>query len=169
MKREEDLFQLIHSLGKHEKRFFKLTVSMEKGDKQYLRLFDMISEQSEYNAEAISKELGLNKNVLAVQKNYLQGLLLERMAALHSTPGTDIKKLLLQADYLYSKGLYLHHKKILDKAKKQARSFEMGNQLLEILHMEHTLAWKNQDLEHAARVIEEEKELLERFTSSCCE
>ena len=164
MRSQEELFQLIHSLGKHEKRFFKLSASAEKGEKQYLHLFDIIARQSEYNADEICRELEINKNVLAVQKNYLQKLILECMTSLYSNHGIEVKKLLLQAEFLYSKGLYNHHKKILEKAKKLANHFEMRNQLLEILHMEHTLAWKNQNLLNAGKAIEEEKEILEQFS-----
>ena len=165
MRPQEDLFQLIHSLGKHEKRFFKLSASKGKGEKQYMQLFDSIVRQSEYNAEEICRKLGINKNVLAVQKNYLQGLLLDCMTSLHSSHGTEVKKLILQADFLFSKGLYGHHQKILGKAKKLAQHFEMGNHLLEILQMEHMLAWKNQDLLHAASAIEEEKKILEKLNN----
>lgn len=158
MKRTEELFQLIHSLDKHEKRHFKLSASTEKGEKQYMRMFDIIARQSEYNEQEILDELQIGKNVLAFQKNYLQRLILSKIAALSSTKRAEVRNLLTQADILFNKALYSQHLKILKKAKQIAKDFDLKNYLLEISTMEHTLAWRNQTLPEAEAALDQKKE-----------
>jgi len=51
MKPSNELFDLIKSLSKSEKRFFKLQSSLQSGDKNYVRLFDCIDRMEEYDEE----------------------------------------------------------------------------------------------------------------------
>ena len=53
----EELFQLIKSLSKQEKRYFKLYASRHViGEKnKYVQLFDAIDKQAAYNEEKIKK------------------------------------------------------------------------------------------------------------------
>jgi len=44
MKPSTELFDLIKSLSKSEKRFFKLSSSLQTGDKNYLKIFDAIDK-----------------------------------------------------------------------------------------------------------------------------
>jgi hypothetical protein len=53
MKPSNELFELIKSLTKSEKRFFKLQSSLQSGDKNYIRLFDTIDKMSEYDEEEV--------------------------------------------------------------------------------------------------------------------
>ena len=161
MKQTEELFQLIRSLGKHEKRFFKLFASIEEGDHIYMTIFDLIDKQKKYDEEAIVKQLGIQKNVFAVQKHYLFNLLLSRIAILHSSKESELRMLLTQADILYKKGLYPSCEKLLNKAKARATHLDMYGMLLEVLRMQHLNAWRKPDLNEAGRIIEEEKKVLE--------
>jgi len=163
MKRTEELFQLIHSLDKHEKRFFKLSASIEGGEKQYMQMFDIIARQSAYDEKEILSELKISKNLLAFQKNYLQRLILNKIAFLHSTKKTDVRFLLKQTDILKEKGLYSLHIKYLRKAKEQATQYDMHTILLEIAGTEHALAWKDQRLDDADKAIEEKKKIIENI------
>ena len=49
MKHSDILFDLIKSLHKSEKRFFKLLGGLQQGDKNYLRLFDAMEKQPQYD------------------------------------------------------------------------------------------------------------------------
>ena len=164
MKRTEELFSLIHSLDKHEKRFFKLSASIESGEKQYMQMFDIIAGQSVYDEKEIIGTLRISKNLLAFQKNYLQRLILNRIAFLHSTKKTDVLFLLKQAEILKNKGLYPQHLKTLKKIKEVAHEFDMHGSLLEVAGIEHSLAWKDQRHDDAAKAIEEKKKIIERLT-----
>ena len=77
MKKAPDLFHLIKSLNKSEKRYFKLSVSIQQGEKNYLRLFDVIDKQEIYNEKEIkthfSGEVFIRQ--LDVTKNYLYKVL----------------------------------------------------------------------------------------------
>ena len=55
MKPSNELFDLIQSLTKSEKRFFKLHSSLQSGDKNYLRLFDAIDRMKEYDETSLKK------------------------------------------------------------------------------------------------------------------
>ena len=57
MKKESDLFALIHSLTGHEKRYFKIYASKHvMGEKNnYLKLFDFLCKQKEYEEEDVYK------------------------------------------------------------------------------------------------------------------
>ncbi len=158
MKRTEELFSLIHSLNKHEKRFFKLSASIESGEKQYMQMFDIIAHQSVYDEKEILAKLKITKNVLSFQKNYLQRLILNKIASLSSSKRAQVRNLLTQADILFNKGLYSLHHKLLKKAKELAKQNDLNDYLLEISTMEHTLAWRNQQLPEAAKALEEKKE-----------
>ena len=163
MKRTEELFSLIHSLDKHEKRFFKLSASIEGGEKQYMKMFDIIAKQSAYDEKEIINTLRISKNLMAFQKNYLQRLILNRIAFLHSTKKNNVKFLLAQAEILKNKGLYSLHIKTLKKAKELAHTLDMHGSLLDIAGMEHALAWKDQRLDDAGKAIQEKKKILERL------
>ena len=165
MKQAEDLFQLIHSLEKHEKRFFKLFASIEEGDHSYMKIFDLIDKQKVYDEAAIQKQFGIQKNVFAVQKHYLFHLILNRITLLHSSKESQLRMFLTQADILYKKGLYSSYEKLLRKSKSRAVHLEMYGVLLEILRMEHINAWRKADLKEAELVIEEEKKILALFNN----
>ena len=44
MKPSSELFDLISTLTKSEKRFFKMQSSLQSGDKNYVRLFDLVEK-----------------------------------------------------------------------------------------------------------------------------
>ncbi len=165
MKHSDELFQLIHSLEKHEKRFFKLFASIEEGDHAYLKIFDLIEKQKEYDEEQVVKQLGIQKNVFAVQKHFLFNLILNRVALLHSSKESDLRSVLTQTDILNKKGLFQSCEKLLRKAKAQAYEKESYGLLLEILRMLHINAWRKPNLIEADEIIEEEKKILALFNN----
>ena len=56
--KSDQLFKLIHSLSKGEKRFFKIYTTRinPTGDKKFLRLFDAIEKQEMYDEDAILRK-----------------------------------------------------------------------------------------------------------------
>lgn len=52
------LHELIHALSQNEKRYFKLQSSLmfERNDKRFVKLFDIISNQKEYNEELVKQK-----------------------------------------------------------------------------------------------------------------
>ena len=73
MKPSNNLFLLIKSMTMSEKRFFKLYSSSGSGDKIYLKLFDALEKQQQYDEASIKKIFGREAFIkqLTFTKNYL--------------------------------------------------------------------------------------------------
>ncbi|MEX2336085.1 MAG: hypothetical protein WD555_02300, partial [Fulvivirga sp.] len=56
--KSDALFNLIKSLKKSEKRYFRIMVSHDErnGGRKYIRLFDLIDEQPEFDEEGLLKK-----------------------------------------------------------------------------------------------------------------
>ena len=137
-KASSNLFELIKSLNKSEKRYFKVfssrhTIGDENG---YIKLFDYIDKMDDYDEEKVfahfkGKAL-LNK--FSITKARLYANILKSLDTFHSTSSIDaqIFRSIHSAEILYNKGLYKQSEKILNSAEKQARKHENFNLLLEI-------------------------------------
>jgi hypothetical protein len=134
----EQLHRLIKSLSKSEKRYFSLYASRHTlGDKNnYLKLFEAIDKQTEYDEDAIMhqfrKEAFVKK--FSIAKARLYDTILDSLDAFHANSSIDaqLKKDLHCAEILYKKTLYDQCAKLLSSAKKTAARFERHSSLLEI-------------------------------------
>lgn len=137
-KASDQLFQLIKSLNKSEKRYFNLYASRHTlGEKNnYVILFEAIDKQTEYNEEAIlkqfKKEAFINK--FSITKARLYDVILDSLTAFHSASSIDaqLKRDLHCAEILYKKTLYEQCAKMLTSTKKVATRYERHSSLLEI-------------------------------------
>jgi len=143
MKPSNDLFDLIKSLTKSEKRFFKLSSSLQSGKKNYLKIFDVIDKQNEYDEDAIKKAY---KNKRFVQhfpseKNHLYKLILKSLRAYKSdnTINSILQQEIKNIEILYHKALYKEANKFLQRAKKKANEHEKFYYLYELLLWEKIL------------------------------
>ncbi len=123
------LFDLIKSLDKSEKRYFKLHSSKYKGDdNQYQKVFDAIDSQEDYDEEALKKKFKKEKFVkqFHVIKNYLYNLILDSLWTFHSGKNTNqqISELIDKSEVLTEKGLFHQSLKLLQKAAKYAEKKE---------------------------------------------
>jgi len=140
-----ELFDLIHSLSGVEKSYFKKFAGLHiKGEKNnYVRLFDEIVKQKEYNEEAVKKNLSDRAFIkrLAPEKIYLQNLILKSLRLFHSQRSIDfILRQKVDYAYLYTdKGLYTQAAKLLTKAKIQAQKHEFFLLLADIIIAENKL------------------------------
>ncbi len=166
-----DLFELIHSLTRQEKRYFKLYASRHIIGKQnnYVQLFDAIDQQDTYDEDAIRQQFAgaAFLRQLHVAKNYLQNLILTSLRNFHESRSGDPFRLALRnAQLLFDKGLYKQSEKALKKARQHATEEENFLQLLEAYRWEHQIAHSSNDyswLEHYAQEgIQQEFDLLER-------
>ncbi|MEL6867440.1 MAG: hypothetical protein AAFP19_23645, partial [Bacteroidota bacterium] len=138
----DDLFQLIQSMSKQEKRYFKLQASMHrsKGNNNYLRLFEAIDRQTAYDEDKIRKKFEGEAFLrqLHVAKNYLYKLIINSLRLYQEAHNEDKFPLLMRnAQILYSKGLYKQSEKMLEKARKLALENERYLQLLEVFRWKH--------------------------------
>ncbi len=142
MKVSDDLFSLIQSLEKQEKRYFKLYLS--KGgaglNQNMIDLFNEIDKQKVYDEERIKKKFKTQSFIkqLHVAKNRLYQAVLKSLDAYYAEASTEgkLQRLIHQAEILYEKGLRTQCKKRLDKAKKIAIQEEAFLYVLKILQLE---------------------------------
>ncbi len=145
MRASDSLFQLIKSMGKAEKGYFKKYASMHTiGEKNnYVKLFDAIEKQAAksdvYNEEKIKKSFN-DKFVrqMPVVKNYLYKVILESLQLFNSESRVErqVRDLTEQYDILSGKNLYKQAGELLKKAKKTAIENELFPELMRILARE---------------------------------
>lgn len=138
MAKKENLFLLIKSLTKAEKRYFKLFTF--KGEKQksnnYLQLFEAIDKQACYDEAAIKKQFAQYTFVkqLHVTKNYLSQLILKSLRNFHSklSKESELRDLLKDIEILFYKQLYGQCQGVINKAYQIAQEYEYLPILLDI-------------------------------------
>lgn len=126
-----DLFKLIHSLTKSEKRYFKLFTRIHvKGEENnYIKLFDAIEAQTVYNEEKIKKKFKGEHFIsyLPVEKVQLYNLII-RSLIVYGNKGdveTELGDDLSAIKILFRKGFYEQANKIAEKAKSIAIKNEL--------------------------------------------
>ena len=137
---KDNLFVLVKSLSKSEKRQFKLYVGRlgVNEDSKFLLLFNVLDKMAEYDEQVILKKGIVKKQQLSNLKAHLykQVLISLRLNPLHQNIRVQIREQLDFATILYHKGLYKQSLKILDKAKNLAINYEEKNVAYEILELE---------------------------------
>src|ERR1035437_5020963 len=176
MRPSDHLFDLIRSLNPSEKRHFSLYAHRHivGEENNYLKLFDAIDKQQEYDEVALKKKFSHEKFVqqIHVAKNYLYSLILKSLNEYHSADSSNIqlRELLNSAEILFGKGLYKQSSKILSKIKEKAYRYEKQISILEVIVLENKIAFALQDMEVAKKVIsqgaKEEEQLLEAYHNS---
>jgi hypothetical protein len=154
----DELFQLIKSLDKSEKRLFKLHVKRVSGtdDLKVLSLFDALDGMTDYDEDKLlRKNPSIQKQQLSNMKAYLYKQLLSSLT--HSSPDieTQLSEQIMHARLLYNKGLYMQSLKILDKVKAIAKSNNQSTYRLQALIFE-----KKIEAMHITRSIEGKAEEL---------
>lgn len=143
MKPSTNLFDLIKSLSKSEKRFFKLSSSLQSGDKNYMRLFDEIEKQEYYDEEEI-KETFKNETFikhLPSEKSHLYKLILKSLRGFHADNSISsiLKQEIKNIEILYNKALFKECRKFLKRAKIKAKEYEKFYYWFELISWEKRL------------------------------
>lgn len=148
MKPSTDLFDLIKSLTGSEKRYFRLSTSLQQGNKEYLKLFDAIDSQKVYDEKAIKlrfkKESGL-KNI-TFTKNYLHKLIFRSLNSFNEERSIDsqLTNILNRCRILLDKGLIKQYFKTVKLGKQLAVKHERFSFILEFLEIERQLTKKEE-------------------------
>lgn len=152
-----ELFDLIKSLNKSKKRYFKVFASRHiiGEENKYVKLFDMIDRQSIYNEKKILKKADITKQQLDNWKRYLYELILRSMDIYTADDNAEktIKKLLRHAEILSQTGLYAQCINLLAKAKQLAAKYEYFLLVYEILSLEETTFRKMYDVKNFSNYI----------------
>ena len=138
-----DLFILIKSMDKNERRYFKLNSELQKGNKTYIELFTQLSKESTYN-EKLFKEKHKGKRFIknfAYNKNHLYTLLIRSLTNYSHTSTADgkIHAMIAECWILFNKAMYQRYFRALARAKKFAYRHEKFGYLLQILDMERII------------------------------
>lgn len=143
MKPSNELFDLIKSLSKSEKRFFKLSSSLQSGSKNYLKIFDAVDKQKTYDEESIKNQFRKETFIkhFPSEKNHLYKLILKSLRSYHADNSISsiLKQELKNVEILYKKALFRECNKFLSRAKKLAREHEKFYYLFECITWEKTL------------------------------
>ena len=172
-KNSDQLFQLIQSLNKGEKRHFKLYASRHKGGEnaKFLKLFDLINNQTNFNeAKILAKDKALKPSQLPNLKQNLYKQIMASLRMLHS--GNDItlsiREIIDNATILYNRCLYQQSLKTIEKGKELAKKYEKNVLLLDIHNLEKKLISKivKKDIqERIDCLVPEGEQLLKKLTN----
>jgi hypothetical protein len=174
-KRNSDhLFLLVKSLSKSEKRYFKLHTSRISGaeNAKFLKLFDIIDGQTEFNEERIlKKEPEIKPSQLSNLKAHLYKQILSALRQYHSANDIDmrIREQLDNTTILYNRCLFDQSLKSLEKAKSMAIENDRGSLLLQALELEKMLVTrfiKSNIEDRAAKIIEESEDIIEKLSNT---
>jgi len=171
--KSDNLFKLIKSLKKSEKRYFKLnTLGESSGDnKKFIKLFDEIDQQEHFDEDAIlANSPEIKPEQLSNIKAHLYKRILQSLRGYHSSkvPEIEIREIIDFAEILYNRCLYAQCVKVLQKAKKKAKKYDYLELLLEIYKLEkqvliHTVGKDNQ--ERVNNIVSEVQEVNDRINN----
>jgi len=137
---KDNLFVLIKSMTKSEKRQFKLYVGRlgVNEESKFLLLFKALDGMKKYNEYTIIKQEFVKKQQLSNLKAHLykQILISLKLNPSHQNLRIQLREQLDFATILYHKGLYKQSLKILDKAKSLAIKNQEKNIAYEIVELE---------------------------------
>lgn len=143
MKPSSELYDLIHSMTKSEKRYFKLFASLQSGDKNYLKIFDTLESQKVFNEEELKEKFKNETFIkhLPSEKNHLYNNILKSLRNFHSdkSASNQLQEQLRNIEILFKKALYKQCDKLIKKAKKLAYKYEKYYYLLDIIDWEKLL------------------------------
>ncbi len=138
MRGRDDLYKLIKSLSKSEKRYFSLD-AQKSGAKSsnYVQLFQAYNEMADFDESALRQQFPN----LSSDKAYLYESILQSMRDYRSpkSKAAQIKERILDAKFLYERGLYDQCEERLQSAKLMAESLGDSLSRLEINREERRL------------------------------
>ncbi|MFI3314288.1 MAG: hypothetical protein R3Y04_01305 [Rikenellaceae bacterium] len=165
--KQDNLFDLIKTLSKAEKRNFKLYALRQAGnsDANFISLFDTMDTLTEYDEMRILKRTSIDKRQLPNTKAHLYRQILISTRILNSRHNIsfEIREQIDFARILYDKGLYKQSLKVLDKAKKTALEYHQLTCALEIVEFEKSI-----EILHVTRSVSSRGESLSRQTGDLC-
>lgn len=138
----DNLFQLVKSMTKAEKRYFRLYIGNQNAETKFIQLFNFIEKQDIFDEkEILRKNPEIKSSQLANIKAHLYKELMTCLRLLYSTrdPYTQIREQIDYARLLYNRGLYLQSLKVLERAKALTQEDSHFILLLEILQFEKTI------------------------------
>ncbi|MFY0654688.1 MAG: hypothetical protein JXQ96_21825 [Cyclobacteriaceae bacterium] len=139
--KNDTLFNLIKSLKKSEKRYFKTTTT-GKDNSKFVRLFNLIDKQDEFDEDKVlKKEPSIKPEQLSNLKAHLYNKVLQSLRTYNSNSVTEIgiHNLIDHVQILFNKSLYQQCINVLKKARRNAERIDNLEMQLEVLNWEKRL------------------------------
>jgi len=160
-----ELYTLIRSLSKAEKRSFRLYAErIQSSEKMlYMNLFDIMDKQKVLDEKEIKSKLeNVTTSAFSNAKRHLyeQILVSLRLVNKSKKPNISVRELIDFAYLLYGKGLYMQALKILEKAKKLSTTHQFDFNLQNILEIEkmiHSRYITRSQSDHLDNIIQDSK------------
>lgn len=164
-----ELYELIHTLTPHEKRYFKLyaNFSGKRVDNNYLHLFGVMHDLETWSDEALEKAIAdtaYHKHLPSTIFHLFQ-LILRSLKSFQST-ATERSRLREQLDFariLFEKARFKTAQRMLRRVIKKATALEAQLILLEALQLEKELLFQTQSkklYDEIEAVAQQEQEVL---------
>lgn len=148
---QDDLFTLVHSLSKTERRYFKVHFSNTSATEteKYLNVFDALAQMSEFSKEELAKKVpgDITGKYYSKTKAYLTDCILDAMMLFAKGGGKFQEETLTELasiHFLLRKNLQHHAKRSITKLKRKSIESESILLLLEVINLEmhlHTGVW----------------------------
>ncbi len=146
------LFELIKSLTKNEKGYFKKYVQLYKGNNttNYIQLFDAIEQQKAYDEKALMQKFRdkVFAKRFAATKSYLYELLLKSLRSYYSEINVEVQiaAMIHNIFILYKKSMYGAAEKLIKRTEKLALKYELHYDLLKIYEWKSKILVKKQNI-----------------------
>ncbi len=139
----QELYDLVKSLSKSEKRFFKLTAGSEAHSALVVKFFDELEQLESFDESKLQKIVKPKNKQLSekelIKLTYDVILKSQRTFFAESIPCHVIKDEISNLRNLYDKAQYKQCRKMLNKLKEDAYAEESFNFILEIISVEKQL------------------------------
>jgi len=166
-----ELFQLIKSLDRNEKGYFKkyaLLNGSQGNSNNYIRLFDAIDAMKEYNEAELKKKFKGEKFIvqLHVTKNYLYNTILKSLRS-YSSKSNDHQKILAgiqDAEILTRKGHYEKALQLIRSTRTYAFEREFWSYATELIEMErliHNIHTKTDSVKSIGEINSERAQIID--------
>lgn len=166
---QDELFLLIKSLSKNEKKFFTQYVNLyeKRSNPIYLQLFNFLNARETYSEAEVFKKFRdktFQKNY-AVTRHYLKNLIIKtlRHSELTVREEHDLTVYVLDIKRLMAKGLFGMAKKMIEKLKTDAYADEKFYDVIQLISMQRglvSMGYYRYEPDITLDKLDEEEELL---------
>lgn len=175
----DPLFQLIKSLGKAEKRNFKLFVGRNtaSGDLKSVQLFDLLDKMTDYDEAALLKKgTSFKKEQLPNLKAHLYRQILASLRVLREEVNVEVQlhEQLEYARILYDKGLYQQSLRLLERTRETAKTYHQNSfwlqalvfeKKIESLHITRSTRQRAEEISQEVRLLNDRLALIGRLSN----
>ncbi|WP_221393714.1 hypothetical protein [Dyadobacter sp. NIV53] len=165
------LHLLVQSLTKSEKRYFRLSISLQQGDKAYLRLFDCLEQYVQFNEKIKTEVADLFPGAtLEPARKHLYHVLMKSLRQYEADKSIEVRlmNLIQDSQILYNRGLICASFEELEKAKRLAMKHEKfifyilaARQELQFILRQHFIKWDE------SKLIEKQEKIRELLEHEC--